>query len=41
MVVDDKTFRCEGSSDKWIINGDDEQYYYEFNQKITEPDTKT
>jgi hypothetical protein len=39
--VDDKIFRCEGSSDKWVINGDDEQYYYEFNQKTTEPDTKT
>lgn len=39
--VDDKIFRCEGSSDKWVINGDDEQYYYEFNQKTTDPDTKT
>ena len=39
--VDDKIFQCEGSSEKWIINGDDEQYYYEFNQKTTDPDTKT
>lgn len=31
--VDDKIFRCEGTSDKWIINADDEQYYYDFNKQ--------
>ena len=27
--VDDKVFRCEAASDRWLIEGDDDSYYYE------------
>ena len=26
--VDDKVFRCEAASDRWLIEGDDDSYYY-------------
>jgi hypothetical protein len=26
--VDDKVFRCEAASDRWVIEGDDDSYYY-------------
>ena len=32
--VDDKVFRCEGTSDRWVIDCDDDSYYYDLkNQK--------
>ena len=24
-----KSFRCEATSDRWIIDGDDDHYYYD------------
>ena len=30
--VDDKVFRCENKSDRWIINSDDEDFYYDFEE---------
>jgi len=33
--VDDKVFRCEATSDRWVIDGDDDSYYYDLkNQKV-------
>lgn len=34
--VDNKIFRCEDKSDRWIINGDDDEYYYEFAKEFKE-----
>jgi len=31
--VDNKIFRCEGTSDRWIIDGDDDNYYYDLKEK--------
>jgi hypothetical protein len=31
--VDNKIFRCEGSSDRWIIDGDDDNYYYNLKEQ--------
>ena len=32
--VDNNAFRCEGTSDRWVIGGDDDSYYYDLkNQK--------
>ena len=31
--VDNKIFRCEGSSDRWIIDGDDDNYYYDLKEQ--------
>lgn len=28
FLVDDKEWKCESASDRWIINGDDDSYYY-------------
>jgi hypothetical protein len=33
--VDNKVFRCESTSDRWVIHGDDNSYYYDLkNEKI-------
>ncbi len=31
--VDDKSFRCEATSDRWIIDGDDDHYYYDLKKQ--------
>ncbi len=31
--VDNKTYRCEDKSDRWIISGDDDNYYYDLIEK--------
>ncbi len=30
--VDDKSWRCEGKSDRWIIDGNDDNYYYDIKE---------
>jgi hypothetical protein len=30
--VDNKIYRCEDKSDRWILTGDDDQYYYDIEQ---------
>lgn len=31
--VDNQMFRCEGTSDRWIIDGDDDDYYYDLKKE--------
>ena len=31
--VDNKSFRCEGTSDRWVIDGDDDSYYYDMREE--------
>jgi hypothetical protein len=31
--VDNKIFRCEGTSDRWIIDGNDDNYYYDLKEE--------
>jgi hypothetical protein len=31
--VDNKLFRCEGTSDRWIIDGNDDDYYYDLKKE--------
>ena len=33
--VDDKVFRCESASDRWLIDGDDDSYYYDLKNQNT------
>lgn len=33
--VDDKVFRCEAASDRWVIDGDDDSYYYDLKNQNT------
>ncbi len=30
--VDNKSWRCEGESDRWIIDGNDDSYYYDIKE---------
>jgi hypothetical protein len=32
--VDDKVFRCEAASDRWVIEGEDDSYYYDLKNEI-------
>lgn len=34
--VDDKIYRCEDKSDRWILSGDDDKYYYDI-EKTSDP----
>jgi len=33
FLVDNKEWRCEGVSDRWIIDGEDDQYYYDLKEE--------
>jgi len=33
FLVDNKEWRCEGVSDRWIIDGEDDQYYYDLKEQ--------
>ena len=33
FLVDNKEWRCEGTSDRWIIDGEDDQYYYNLKEE--------
>lgn len=32
FLVDNKEWKCEGTSDRWVINADDDSYYYDLKE---------